>query len=273
MSPPADAELDAELARAVAIAEEAGALIMPGYRRPKRVDKKGVIDLVTEFDLASEAHIRGRLAESFPQDAVVAEEHDAALARERRAGRVWYVDPLDGTTNFAHSHPFFCVSIALWEGDEGRLGVVHAPALGVTWAAARGRGATRGGELCRVSDTGELAGALTATGFPYDRWTRRGDDNLSEHEAFLRCTQGVRRCGAAALDLALVADGTYDLYWEKELSAWDLCAGAVLVSEAGGQLSSFDGGAADPRAGELLASNGALHGAALEVLRAVRTRG
>ena len=259
-----------ELARAVAIAEEAGRIVLAGYRNAPHVEKKGAIDLVTEFDLRSERHIRERLAEHFAGDAVVAEEGDAARAHEHHSGRVWYVDPLDGTTNYAHGHPFFCVSMALWEGDSGRLGVVHAPALGVTWAAARGQGATRNGAPCHVSKTTQLLEALCATGFPYDRATRRGDDNLGEYTAFLRRSQGVRRCGAAALDLSLIADGSYEIYWEKHLSAWDMCAGAVLVQEAGGTLSSFAGEPADPRSGELLASNGALHGAALELLRELR---
>jgi len=265
-----DSALGAELELAVRIAKEAGELILAGYRRAKTIKKKGAIDLVTEFDLASETHIRARLAEHFVGDEVVAEEGDAHRAHERQRGRTWYVDPLDGTTNYAHGHAFFCVAIALWDGDEGQLGVVHAPALGVTWAAARGLGATRNGEPCHVSGTRDLSDALCATGFPYDRWTRHGDDNLAEHEAFLRCTQGVRRCGSAAIDLASVADGTYEIYWEKDLSAWDMCAGAVLVTEAGGQLSSLMGAPADPRSGELLATNGVLHAAAFDVLRGAR---
>ena len=258
------------LAMALTIADEAASLAREGWRSGLAIEKKGTIDLVTQYDLRSEALIRARLSEAFPDHRIVGEEGDTW---EGSGGATWYVDPIDGTTNFAHGHPFFCVSIALWsESDEGALGevgVVAAPALGVTWSAARGAGARRNGEPCRVSGTIELGDALCATGFPYDRWTSE-EDNLREHRAFLKRTRGIRRCGSAALDLCLVADGTYDLYWEQKLNPWDMCAGALLVLEAGGRLSDYDGGPADPRDGRLVASNGALHDEALQVIAEAR---
>lgn len=247
------------------IAAAAAQVVLPGWRSGATVRKKGRIDLVTEYDLAAESLIRRELAASFPHHRIVAEEG----AAEGEGEVVWYVDPLDGTTNFAHGHPLFSVSIALFDGAEGLVGVIAAPALGVTWSAGRGLGAFRNGEPCRVSSTATLSEALCATGFPYDKWTNP-DHNVAELDAFLTRTHGVRRGGSAALDLAMVADGTFDLYWEKQLSPWDMAAGAVLVQEAGGQLSDYDGSPGDPRTGRLVASNGRVHAAALEVLTETR---
>jgi myo-inositol-1(or 4)-monophosphatase len=260
-------EIEETLEAAEAIAADAAAVLMTGYRSHAEVRKKGAIDLVTDFDLRSEELIRIRLASTFPGHHVVAEEGKDEWPPE--TALAWYVDPLDGTTNFAHGHPFFCVSMGLYRGDEGLAGVIAAPALELTWTAGRGLGAFRNGAPCHVSTTDALSEALCATGFPYDKWTNP-DHNEAELGAFLRRTRGVRRCGSAALDLALVADGTYDLYWEQRLSAWDMCAGAVMVAEAGGRLSDYEGGPADPRTGWLVASNGAVHEAAIEVLKGVR---
>lgn len=250
------------------IASDAARLVLAGHRRGVDVKKKGTIDLVTEFDLASEALIRARLAQAFPGHDVVGEEGDHRAGTEY----VWFVDPLDGTTNFAHGHLFFCVSIGLVRvtaaGTEPLVGVVAAPALGLTWSGARGLGAFRNDEPCRVTSTTSLQDALVATGFAYDQST--DDDNVPEMRAFLKRTRGIRRCGAAAIDLALTADGTYDLYWEQRLNPWDLSAGALLVLEAGGRLSDYDGGPFDVRAGRIVASNGSIHDAALEVLSEVR---
>ena len=251
---------------------EAEVYLLDAYRAGGSVERKGPIDLVTEHDLAVERQIRTSLAGAFPADAIVGEEATAVGAPGARdgagAGRIWYVDPIDGTTNFAHGHPFFCVSIALYDGPTPEVGVIVAPALAVSWWAARGLGCYRNGARCSVSGTAALSDALCATGFPYDRWTN--DDNLAEHGAFLKRAQGIRRCGSAALDLALVAEGTYDVYWEQGLSAWDMCAGAVLVLEAGGRLSDYDGAPADARTGRLVATNGRLHEQTLAVLAAAR---
>ncbi|MBO6938510.1 MAG: inositol monophosphatase [Deltaproteobacteria bacterium] len=271
MSGLTEAERDHALAIATGVAKEAAELALGGWRSGASVEMKGNVDLLTEYDLKAEALIRERLSAAFPDHRIVGEEGEA---REGSAGFTWYVDPIDGTTNFAHGHPFFCVSIALWaEGGgagHGEVGVVSAPALGVTWSARRGGGAHRNGEPCSTSRTADLKDALCATGFPYDRWDS-AEDNVREHRAFLKRTRGIRRCGSAALDLCLVAEGTYDLYWEQKLNPWDMCAGAVLVAEAGGQLSDYDGGAAEPREGRLVATNGPLHSATLALLREART--
>ena len=261
---------------ALDVAQEAAAVALRGWRSGAAVEKKGAIDLLTEYDLRVEKIVRHRLHEAFPDHRIVGEEEgasgatiDTATGSSDDERPTWYVDPIDGTTNFAHGHPFFCVSIALWDSEGGAVGVVSAPALGVTCSAARGRGAHRDGAPCAVSQTAHLADALCATGFPYDRWEAE-DDNVAEHRAFLKRSRGIRRCGSAAIDLCLVADGTYDLYWEQRLNPWDMCAGAVMVLEAGGQLTDYDGRPADPRQGRLVASNGALHPQALGVLGDVR---
>ena len=238
-----DDELSRALTVARDIAAEAAQLILAGFRSGAEVRKKGRIDLVTDFDLASEALIRERLAAAFPSHAVVGEEGEATGS----GALVWYVDPLDGTTNFAHGHPFFCVSIGLCEGPEPLVGVVAAPAIGVTWSGAKGQGVFRNQERCHVSAQANLLDALSATGFGYDQDT--DDDNLRETRAALKRTHGIRRCGSAAMDLAMVADGTYDFYWEQRLNPWDLAAGACLVTEAQGRTSDYDGRPADPRRG------------------------
>lgn len=275
-------EFDHALAVATRIAQDAGAVLSNGFRKPMSVRNKGAIDLVTEFDLRSEELVRARLADAFPAHRIVAEEGSAEDTGATATDLVWYVDPLDGTTNFAHGHPFFAVSLGLYRGRAGLIGVVHAPVLGVTWAARLGGGAIRREEgrngsgasehPCRVADHERLEDTIGATGFPYDVRSNP-DDNTREFREFLKRTRGVRRCGSAALDLAMVADGTYGFYWEQYLSPWDMAAGAVLVLEAGGRLTDFSGGAADPLSGRLLASNGPLHEEALTVLRQLRTDG
>lgn len=251
---------------AVQVAREAGALAMQGWRHSAAVTRKSRFDLLTDYDLASERLIRERLQREFPAHRVVGEEGEETGEGEL----VWYVDPIDGTTNFVHGHFFFAVSIALYRGLEGLAAVVHAPALGVTWKAARGLGAFRNEEPCTVSHRAHLEEAVCATGFPYDRSSP--DDNHAELALFLQRVRGIRRCGSAAIDLALVADGTYDIYWEKELNPWDMCAGALLVLEAGGRLSGYEGESADPRSGRLIASNGVLHDAAVRTVREAREK-
>ena len=257
--------------RALAVAErvaaQAGELVMKGWRAGGEISRKGRFDLVTEYDLRSEALIREHLSREFPGHRIIGEEN----AESGEGELVWYVDPIDGTTNFAHGHFFFGVSIALYEGSRGLAGVVHAPALGVTWKAARGSGAFRNSQPCAVSTRDELEEAVCATGFPYDRWSNP-DNNHAELALFLQRARGIRRCGAASVDLCLVADGTYDIYWEQGLNAWDMCAGALLVEESGGRLSTYEGEPADPRTGRLIASNGVLHEAAVRTIREARNK-
>jgi myo-inositol-1(or 4)-monophosphatase len=254
---------------ALKVAEEAavaaGQLVMRGFRSQARVYPKGQFDLVTEFDLASEKLIRKRIQAAFPTHRIVGEEGEATGGGEL----VWYVDPIDGTVNYAHGHPYFCVSIALCREAVGLIGVINAPALGVTWKAARGSGAWRDSAECSVSKRASLDEALCATGFPGNVAQTR-DTNQAELAAFLQCVRGVRRCGSAALELAMVAEGTFDVFWERAVQAWDIAAGAVIVSEAGGTLSHYDGSEADPTSGEILATNGLLHEPARDLIQRTR---
>lgn len=245
---------------ALEVATEAGALLMRGYRSRPLPTEKARRDLVTEFDLQSEALIVARLSAATPTLGLVAEERGG----ERKA-LSWFCDPLDGTTNFVHGHPFFAVSIGLLEDGKPLAGAVVAPALGLSWQAYRGGAAKRcvlaGGradEICHVSETSELEQALVATGFPPDRQTAP-QNNLDSFTRVKKVVRGVRRCGSAALDMCLVADGTYDAYWERRLNAWDLAAGAAMVLSAGGKLTSLGGGDVDLTTGHLIASNGRVH--------------
>ena len=260
-----------ESRRALEVAErvalQAGELVMKGWRSVGEISRKGRFDLLTEYDLRSEQLIREHLSREFPAHRIIGEEN----AESGEGELVWYVDPIDGTTNFAHGHFFFAVSIGLYLGSQGLAGVVHAPALGVTWKASKGAGAFRNGTPCSVSTRNQLDEAVCATGFPYDRWSNP-DNNHAELALFLQRARGIRRCGAASVDLCLVADGTYDIYWEQGLKAWDMCAGALLVQEAGGRLSTYEGTAADPRTGKLIASNGVLHDAAVRTIREARNK-
>lgn len=262
-------ELLAMVPELLRIAQEAGAIAMGGFRRTGiSVSKKGVIDLVTEFDLASEAYIVQQLSRSFPGVAIVGEEgHDSTT---RGSGELtFYVDPIDGTTNFAHGHPFFGVSLGLCRDGAPLAGVIVAPALGTHWTGVVGQGAFRNGVPCTVSKTQLATDALCATGFGY-QVVGAEDDNLREFALVQSRVQAVRRCGAAALDLALVADGTYDGYWEFMLQPWDMSAGAALVLAAAGRVTSFDLTAVDVRQGACIASNGPIHPALAELIREAR---
>jgi myo-inositol-1(or 4)-monophosphatase len=251
------------------IAREAGDIVMQGYRRGAAVSKKGAIDLVTEFDIASEAHIVAQLGRAYPELSVVGEEGHGARGAGGSDALVCFVDPIDGTTNFAHGHPFFCVSLGLCRAGVPLAGVVLAPALGVCWSGAVGAGVARNAEPCSVSGCEQLSEALCATGFGY-QVVGAEDDNLHEFAAVQRRARGVRRCGAAAIDLALVADGSYDAYWEFMLQPWDMAAGCALVLAAGGQVSGFDGGPVDVRRGACVASNGRVHASLTRVLDEAR---
>ena len=233
-------------------------------------------ELVTAADRAAEHGIVSGLLAAFPDHAVLAEE--GVLTTQGKASKTadwtWIIDPLDGTTNFVHGLPFFAVAIALAYRDEPVVGVVHAPALGETFAAARGLGAQRWrGEAApvalRVSRTGELADALLATGFSYNRNEPGRDDNSARLAAVLPHCRDLRRLGSAELDLCYTACGTYDGYWELYLAPYDVAAGAVVVAEAGGRVTDLAGGQDWLHGGQVLASNGLLHDT---LLRHVGTR-
>ncbi|WP_438016169.1 inositol monophosphatase family protein [Sorangium sp. So ce315] len=259
---------------ALRVAEEAAALAQAGFRARPRVEEKGPHDLVTEFDRASEELLIARLGALTPSIAVVGEEQSASRATSARGGLVWYVDPIDGTTNFVHGHPFWCVSVGLMDDDTPVAGAVVAPALGLRWTGfmppdpqppgggpgpARAAGeAHRNGERCAVSATTSLEHAMVATGFPTVR-DRAPDNNFDAFITVKRNAQAVRRCGSAAIDLCMVADGTYDAYWERRLHAWDVAAGSAIVRGAGGVITSLDGRAPDYHTGNIVASNGLVH--------------
>ncbi len=257
--------LDQTLRTAAAAAREAGQVLMQGWgraARPRVRFKSEDINLVTEFDGRSEAVIVGRLAAAFPDDAIVAEEGGR---RRGRSGRVWYVDPLDGTTNFAHGLPLFAVSIGLCVDDRPVVGVVEAPALRWRYLARLGGEAKGNRRVLRVSPARRVGEALLVTGFPYVR--NPATSNLPEFAAMTAVSQGVRRLGAAALDLCFVAAGWLDGYWERQLKPWDLAAGAAIVEAAGGRVSDPDGGPFRPETGAILASNGQIHDELLGILR------
>lgn len=223
--------------------------------RPRNVHHKGAIDLVTEIDLASEACIREELGRLAPGVPLQGEEGGGATTGTR-----WVVDPLDGTTNFVHGYPFYCVSIGLIEGTLPVVGCIYDPVRDRASVASRGAGCTVNGERVFVSEAGDVADALGVTGFPYDR-----RDNaafyLRHVEKVLRRTHGMRRSGSAAMDLATLACGQCDFFWEFGLKPWDTSAGAVLVTEAGGRVTRLDGSPWDPDQPEILASNARLHDA------------
>ena len=246
---------------ALQVAEECAYIVSQGYRSRPTADKKGPADLVTEFDLLSERHLRARLAELTPEIPLLAEEQGGAAVESL----CWYCDPLDGTTNFVHGHPFYAVSIGAMDRRIPIAGVVVAPTLNLTWQGYQGGHATRNGEPCRVSQTDRLDDALMATGFPPDR-SREPDNNFLAWANVKKRVRGVRRCGSAAIDMCFVADGTYDGYWERSLHAWDIVAGAAIAIAAGAQVTGLDGSAADLMTGNVVATNGQLHAALLDLL-------
>jgi len=252
-----------------AAVSDAGDLLRSRWRTAKTVGYKGAVDLVTDSDRASEALVVSRLQQAFPEHHIVAEEASsgATLPRPHPGAHVWYLDPLDGTTNFAHGYPQFCVSLALAHGAELQFGIVYDPVRDETFVAQRGRGATLNGEPIRVSAVDDLDRALVGTGFPYDRRLRT-DFYLGFVADFITRAQDVRRAGAAALDLCYVACGRFDGFWEWRLQPWDTAAGALIVREAGGRVSDFRGEGFDLYGEQTLASNGFLHAAMIGVLTA-----
>ena len=236
-------------------AETAGRILMEKFETGVTVAYKGAIDLVTEADLASEQAIVAILRERHPNHDILAEEGDYG---NTGSDQRWIIDPLDGTTNFAHGFPWFAVSIALEVRGELWLGAVFNPHNRELFVAERGKGATLNGRPLRVSTTAELERALLATGFAYDHKVNPAN-NYRHFEAFQRAAQAVRRAGVASLDLACVAAGRFDGFWELKLKPWDVAAGVLLVEEAGGRVSDYAGLPMPLDQGEILASNGRLH--------------
>ncbi|MEW5702410.1 MAG: inositol monophosphatase family protein [Candidatus Zixiibacteriota bacterium] len=254
------------LQAALPIARAAGDLLAEHFGRRRTVELKGQINLVTEMDRRAEELIVSRLAAAFPEFAIIAEEG----SRQNASGEyAWYVDPLDGTTNYAHGLPIFCVSLGLWRGDEPICGIVHHPLGGEMFTAVRGAGAYLGEKKLSVSTTAELGSAILATGFPYDI-RETNIDNLDHFARFAKSARAIRRMGAAALDLAWTAAGRFDGFWEMKLSPWDFAAATLLCLEAGALVTDFTGAPFTLKHGQAVAANAALHRQMLAVIRAGR---
>jgi myo-inositol-1(or 4)-monophosphatase len=247
-----------------ALARGAGEILRAGYHQQNPVDYKGTIDLITEVDRQSEAYLLEAIADKFPEHRVVAEETGGL---EGGGDCVWYIDPLDGTTNFAHKLPIFSVSIAFADAEGLSLGVVYDPMRDEMFAAERGKGAQVNGDPIGVGATSELSKSLVVTGFPYDRF-ENPDNNLAYFNRFALRVQGIRRLGSAALDLCNVACGRVDGFWEVRLEAWDLAAGTLIAREAGAKVTKLNGSPdmlTSPY--NVVAANPNLHGLMLGVLR------
>jgi myo-inositol-1(or 4)-monophosphatase len=242
---------------AIEFARDAGAIVLEGYGRIHAPERKGRIDLVTEFDKRSEARLLARIAERFPGHGVLAEESGAHAGGDGARVR-WVLDPLDGTTNFAHNYPFFGVSVGVELDGEVAAGAVYDPVRDEMFAAAAGAGATRNGEPIHVSPCASVEDALLVTGFPYDV-REFPERHLPLFQDFLLRAQGIRRDGSAALNLCYLAMGRFDGFWEGSLSAWDVAAGSLVVREAGGVLSDYSGGAFRIDGRQICAANPVLH--------------
>ncbi len=252
-----------------AIAREAGALLMHYFQKHIKIEYKGDADLVTAADRASEALIRERIQQQFPGHDVLGEEQGL---NDQGSDYRWYVDPLDGTTNFAHGYPVFCVSMALEHrelerresGQQAQLiaGVVYDPTRDELFSAEQGKGAHLNGAAIHVSQAAQLKESLLATGFPSHK--RHKNPNIHFYHQITLRTHGVRRAGSAALDLCNVASGRFDGFWEFNLNPWDTAAGALIIEEAGGKVSRFDGSPFEIDSRETLASNGLIHQALVQ---------
>lgn len=251
------------LAAARDAAFQAGKYMKASYGQHWEVEFKGEVDLVTRVDRESQGIIYGIIKENFPGHSILGEEN---LKVEKDSKLLWLIDPLDGTTNFAHSLPMFCVSIAFLVEGEAAVGVVYAPLLDEMFYAVKGGGAFLNEKKIKVSAETDLGNCLLATGFPYDR-RRAKENNVANFNKFIVRTRGIRRMGAAAIDLCYTAAGRFDGFWEPKLFPWDMAAGFLLVQEAGGNVTDFSGNPFDPFMREIAASNGHIHQRMLEILK------
>ncbi len=243
------------LETAIEAAREAGAIILSGHSRPKEIIYKGDVDLVTETDRRSEAAIVARLRRDFPEHSIVAEEGSGK--DDSASPFVWHVDPLDGTTNFAHGYPCFAVSIGLLENGKPVVGVVFNPVTNEFFYASRGDGAYLAQKPIHVSSVDRLGASLVSTGFPVHK--RADNLNIHYYWEFTLRSHGVRRDGAASLDLCSVASGRFDAFWEFGLRSWDTAAGMLIVTEAGGKVSDLSGAPYHPGGPSILVTNGLVH--------------
>jgi myo-inositol-1(or 4)-monophosphatase len=250
---------------AIDVARDAGGVLVQRLGSAK-ITNKGDIDLVTEADLASEDLIIERIRSYYPQHAILAEESgETMLVGGKRSEWKWIIDPLDGTTNYAHGYPCFCVSVALEHNGTLEIGVIYDPVRDEMFAAERGNGATLNGRRIRVSEVEELKDAMLCTGFPYN--VRERPDFTRDFANFTMAAQAVRRDGSAAIDLAYVACGRFDGFWEDGLSPWDIAAGMVLIEEARGKVTNFDNEPLSIYTKKVLATNGLVHDAMRRVLK------
>ncbi|HKJ28144.1 MAG TPA: inositol monophosphatase family protein [Anaerolineales bacterium] len=262
-------DLNPLLTLAIQTAHEAGEILMDGYEKEKHIDRKtSAVDWVTEYDKASEELIVKTLLAATPDYGILGEEGSDIQSEN---GYRWIIDPLDGTNNYAHRFPMFCVSIALYHGETPLVGVVYDPLHNETFHAVKGGGAylttPRGTQPLHVSTANDLNSSLLATGFPYDRITSP-HNNLTEMSYFIDKVQGIRRAGSAALDMAYVAAGRLDGFWEFKVYTWDMAAGRLVVEEAGGTFTHTNGQPITlTRQLTLLASNGQIHDQMLDLLR------
>jgi myo-inositol-1(or 4)-monophosphatase len=252
------------LTAAVDAVVRAGEMMMSRFGGDFRVDKKGAIDLVTEVDVDIERMFRALIAERFPDHAVLGEELGGSGSVP--AGPCWVFDPIDGTTNFAHGMPIFCASVALEVGGEPRVAAVYDPTRRELFTAERGSGAFLNGRRIAVSQAATLVDAMLVTGFPYDVHDRV-DEIVGLFGRFVGQARAVRRLGSAAIDLCYVAAGRMDGFWESDLKPWDIAGGALLVMEAGGTVTNMAGEPFSSRGRHVLATNGRIHDAMLEVIR------
>jgi myo-inositol-1(or 4)-monophosphatase len=260
------------LATAVESVIRAGEIQMAQFGRVMRIDKKGAIDLVTEIDLEVERGFRALIAERFPDHAVLGEEFSVLADRDAISEYCWVFDPFDGTTNFAHGLPIFCSSLALEIAGVPVVAAIYDPTRKELFTAERGHGAWLNGSPLRVSSAATLIDSLLCTGFPYN--VQRDSEGLVElFGKFLTVSRAVRRLGSAAIDLAYVAAGRLDGFWEHALHPWDVAAGALIVQEAGGRVTNLTGGSYSSRSGNVVASTGLIQGAMVEIIQGVAHRG
>jgi myo-inositol-1(or 4)-monophosphatase len=253
------------LATAIQAVIRAGAMQLAGIDH-LQVEKKGAIDLVTQVDRQVETMFRSLIAERFPAHAVLAEEFEARGDRQRDAEYTWVFDPVDGTTNYAHGLPLFCCAASLERGGRPIVAAIYDPSRRELFTAEKGAGAWLNGTPMRVSGADTLIDSLLCTGFPYSVHAS-ADFLLGLFGDFIKTARAVRRLGSAAIDMAYVAAGRLDGFWEARLNPWDLSAGALLIEEAGGTVTTLDGAPFDSRLGEVVASNGRIHEAMLDVIR------
>jgi myo-inositol-1(or 4)-monophosphatase len=247
----------------VEMAEGAGAILLKYLNKTHRIEHKLNAGIVTEADKFAEDYILKKIFRKYPKSSIITEESGEF---KKDPSQLWVIDPLDGTTNYAHGFPWFCTSIGYYEEGVARAGIIYQPVSGEIFYAEKGKGAELNGKKIKVSKTKQISDALVGTGFYYTRGERLLEE-MKIFSDFNQVARGVRRPGSAALDLAYVASGRYDGFWERGLSSWDVAAGFLLVTEAGGKISNYGGKDTDIFEKEAVATNGKLHGAMIEIFK------